>query len=422
MPELKVSKTTIITGICGGNIGVDIDLDTFFRKLVINDQIVGAKYHGKIKGSIKGTKSFYNQITFAVFSQETQKIVNVKLFGNGNLHFSGVKNVEQAEISIKIILEQLLAVKGREEINVIIIDDCFFNEKDYKDYKDAMTKKDRFQIIKIYSYPDANGISKKIGVKRKDDYVISGEICVMEGDHFVSAKFVDFSKNIYNKSGEFIGTYKYVPTYKRKNILLKNRVKVQLTSDIVSLVDRYGNENAQIIRILTNERCEIKDVSKSDKITIDYSGLPNDYIKNIGSLSCAVKAMQITIMNLNSKFNISFENKAFDRKKMRDLFLEKYKLTSYYEQEGKYQGVTLKMFYDQNDVLTRTKSPDLRKVSATFFSSGSVLLSGCTTKKDIIIAKADIINMLSENVCDITRNEQIEVDIINPDLTIWNLI
>lgn len=419
MPELKVSKTTIITGICGGNVWVDIDLDTFFRKLVINDQILGAKYHGKIKGSIKGTKSFYNQITFAVFSEETQKIVNVKLFGNGNLHFSGVKNVEQAEISIKIILEQLLAVKGQEEINVIIIDDCFFNEEDFKDYKDTMTKKDRFEIIKIYSYPDAEGISKKIGVKRKDDYVISGEICVMEGNHFVSAKFVDFSKNIYNKSGEFVGTYKYVPTYKRKNILLKNRVKVQLTPDIVSLVDRYGNENAQIVRTINETWIEAK---YSNKITIDYSGLPNDYIKGVGTLNCAVKDMKITIMNLNSKFNISFENKAFDRKKMRDLFLEKYKLTSYYEQEGKYQGVTLKLFYDQNDVLTRTKNPDLRKVSATFFSSGCVLLSGCTTKKDIIIAKADIINMLSENVLDITRNEQIEVDIINPDLTIWNLI
>lgn len=419
MPELKVSKTTIITGICGGNVGVDIDLDTFFRKLVINDQILGAKYHGKIKGSIKGTKSFYNQITFAVFSQETQKIVNVKLFGNGNLHFSGVKNVEQAEISIKIILEQLLAVKGQEEIDVIIVDDCFFNEEDFKDYKDTMTKKDRFEIIKIYSYPDAHGISKKIGVKRKDDYVIKGEICVMEENHFVSSKFVDFSKNIYNKSGDFVGTYKYVPTYKRKNILLKNRVKVQITPDIVSLVDRYGNENAQIIRTINEPWIDVK---YSNKITIDYSGVPVDYIKSIGSVSCAVKAMGIIVMNLNSKFNISFEDKAFDRKKMRDLFLEKFKLTSYYEQEGKYQGVALKLFYDQNDVLTRTKTPDLRKVSATFFSSGSVLLSGCTTKKDILIAKADIVNMLSENVLDIIRKEQIEVDIINPDLTIWNLI
>jgi TATA-box binding protein (TBP) (component of TFIID and TFIIIB) len=419
MPELKVSKTTIITGICGGNLGIDIDLDTFFRKLVINDQIVGAKYHGKIKGSMKGTKSFFNQITFAVFSQETQKIVNVKLFGNGNLHFSGVKNIEQAEISIKIILEQLLAVKGQEEIDVIVVDDCFFNEEDYKDYKDTMTKKDRFEIIKIYSYPDAQGISKKIGVKRKDDYVISGEICVMEGNHFVSAKFVDFSKNIYNKSGEFVGTYKYVPTYKRKNILLKNRVKVQLTPDIVSLVDRYGNENAQIIRTINEP---LREVKYSNKIGIEYSALPETYIKQIGSLDSAVEAMKITVMNLNSKFNVSYENKAFDRKKMRDLFADKYKLTSYYEQEGKYQGVALKLYYDKDDVLTRTKSLDLRKVSATFFSSGSVLLSGCTTKKDIIIAKADIVNMLSENVCDIIRKEQIEVDIINPELTIWNLI
>jgi TATA-box binding protein (TBP) (component of TFIID and TFIIIB) len=422
MPELKVSKTTICTGICSGNLKINLDLDIFFQKVKITSELLGAKYHGKIKGNIKGDKSFFNQITFCVYPREIQKEVNVKLFANGNLHFSGVKDESQAKASIRVILDQLVSVKGIQTFKTVTIDGIIYDKEDYNEYNStAKTKKNRFEIMKIYSYPDeVTGLSRKIGIKRLAEFVINGEPCVLEDDHFVSVKFIDFVKKIYNKSGDEIGFYTYIHKYKRKNILLKNRNITKISDDLWSITDRYDCELATIEKTLYDTEQPQKTLDlNSSKVTIEYSAVPKDCSKVPSEL---IKGAGISVVNLNSKFTINYDSKTFDKKKLKNLFSEKYNLASYYNYEGKYQGVALKLFYDENNNLVRNGYSNTRKVSVTFFSSGTVLISGTKTKQEIVVTKTDIINMISQNTKEILEETPISVDIIDPELTIWQLI
>jgi TATA-box binding protein (TBP) (component of TFIID and TFIIIB) len=398
---LAVSKTSIVTGICCGKIDSEIDLHQFFEKLEINDVVIGAKFHGNTKGNISNNRSFFNQITLVVKTPE--KTVNVKIFGNGNLHFSGIKTLKNAQDTMDILNLQLAKIRGEEKVEILVINDVLYDKKNYEKYS-SCKEKNRFEMTKIYSYPDSDGKVRVIGFKKHEDHIIDKETTVIEGDYFVSIKFKDCIKKIFNKSGVEVGYYTYTSVYKRKNVILKGKKLIQESETVVRIDNSYGDTVGTITKTITqNPECFSQ---VSGEFLTDYSCL--EKIEKLENLN-------LQISNINCKFTVSSPcGNFFNKNALNDILCKKYDLESYLNKESGYQGLSLKMYYPEES----------KKVSILFFRTGTVLMSGCVSKEEIVRAKKDFVKILEENADEILLKENVLVDEEQMDrgLTIWSLM
>ena len=116
--ELRVSTMTIIS-----NIGSNIVLEKLFENIEPDDKIKYIEY-GKLNKGVNTKKQrkprkniekkyFYNQTTMHV---EVDKIINLKIFNNGKVQMTGVKNTNQAESVIKILIDKLSSIKNKDDI------------------------------------------------------------------------------------------------------------------------------------------------------------------------------------------------------------------------------------------------------------------------------------------------------------------
>lgn len=118
--KLRISTMTITS-----NINTDINLEVISRKLSLVDfysnelgcikiELGGFPTRGYCKKDIenktKKKKTFYNQATaiIRVLDQETNlKEVNCKLFSNGRIQMTGIKSIESAEFSLKLLFDSI---------------------------------------------------------------------------------------------------------------------------------------------------------------------------------------------------------------------------------------------------------------------------------------------------------------------------
>ena len=110
MDNLRIST---MTAVC--NISDFIDLDNLYMSIDINDTIKYIHYKenqskGYSEKAAKKTrkkkikKVFFNQITLHVLNQ---KIINVKIFNNGKIQMTGLKNKIQGEETINLLINEL---------------------------------------------------------------------------------------------------------------------------------------------------------------------------------------------------------------------------------------------------------------------------------------------------------------------------
>ena len=128
--NLRVSTMTIIS-----NIGSNIILDGLFKNLETDDNIKYIEY-GKLNKGVNTKKQrkprknvekkyFYNQVTLHV---ELDKIINLKIFNNGKLQMTGVKNKTQADSVIDILISKLSSIDNKSDI----LDNFDLKKKDFK--------------------------------------------------------------------------------------------------------------------------------------------------------------------------------------------------------------------------------------------------------------------------------------------------
>ena len=117
MKNLRISTMTQIA-----EISSKINLNNLYKYLEPTDTIRYLSFGSELsKGEItkkikkprkdKEKKFFYNQITIHIFFK---KIVNVKIFNNGRIQMTGLKNSEQGKEVIEIFLEA-----NEETVNTI---------------------------------------------------------------------------------------------------------------------------------------------------------------------------------------------------------------------------------------------------------------------------------------------------------------
>lgn len=396
---LTVSKTSIVTGICCGKIDSEINLHHFFDKLQISDSILGAKFHGNTKGSVSDNKSFFNQITLVV--KTVDKTVNVKIFGNGNLHFSGIKNLGHAQDCIDRVIPEIIRIRGEEKIELLAVNGVLYDKKNYEKYS-SCSEKNRFEMTTIYSYPEIDGKVKVIGFKKYNDHIINGELVVVEDNYFVSSRFKNCVKKIFNKSGKEVGYYSYVSVYKRKNIILKGKTLIIESDTLTTVKDLYGNTIGAIHRtLLPNADIPLSQIDSGTFLT-EYC-----CIADIEKL----KNLNLKISNLNCKFTVSSPyGSFFDKAVLHEILSNKEGLESYLNKDSGYQGLSVKIYYLD------------KKVSILFFRTGTVLLSGCVSKSEIVRAKTDFVKILQDNKDKIMKKDMVKVDVLDESLTIWNIM
>ncbi len=113
-----------MTAIC--TISKENDLSEIYNKLKINDVIKFIQYKGnpnkgvshkekKQKRKNKVVKNFYNQLTIHIFNE---KIINVKVFNNGKVQMTGIKQEQQGINTVNILINELNKCIPNLELNL----------------------------------------------------------------------------------------------------------------------------------------------------------------------------------------------------------------------------------------------------------------------------------------------------------------
>lgn len=129
----------ISTITCTASIGAEIDLDLFYENLNVTENETGITFveFGKkreetlYKGFAKKflinrrrerpTKRFDNQLTIA-YRVNPETLINIKVFKNGNIQMTGIKNAEQGKTMIDKLIEIIKNVPCNivEDKNVLV--------------------------------------------------------------------------------------------------------------------------------------------------------------------------------------------------------------------------------------------------------------------------------------------------------------
>ena len=117
MENLRIST---MTAVCKSS--EEIKLDNLYNSIEINDVIKYVQYKsdmskGYSEKALKKTrkktvrKMFFNQITMHIFNE---KLINVKVFNNGKIQMTGLKNPDQGKGTIDILIKELSKLNNKE--------------------------------------------------------------------------------------------------------------------------------------------------------------------------------------------------------------------------------------------------------------------------------------------------------------------
>lgn len=128
-PEIYQIKLATIT--LNAELPINFNLKVIALYLPLDDHVIGIKCEQvcergwlkpkpppkKKKKKKKGRKDradFYNQCTINVkpYGLDSDELINMKLFPNGKISFTGVKKVVDAEVALKYILKQIAQLNG----------------------------------------------------------------------------------------------------------------------------------------------------------------------------------------------------------------------------------------------------------------------------------------------------------------------
>jgi len=130
-PEIYPIKLATIT--LNAELPINFNLKIIALYIELDEFVIGVKHeqicqrgwfkqksnrNKKKNKKNKGRKDkcdFYNQCTLNVrpYGLDTPQLINMKLFPNGKIGFTGVKRVEDAEISLRIVLDRIDQLYGR---------------------------------------------------------------------------------------------------------------------------------------------------------------------------------------------------------------------------------------------------------------------------------------------------------------------
>lgn len=421
MNSLKISTITLSTKLPN----CKINLINVGKYLDINKYVIGIKYQFGNFNIMKGQYSttvfrksknkkkdkinkilFYNQISLII--NLTNSCVNVKLFGNGSLHITGCKSINDGIETTKIVYKILKECENKTDIiflsqdeNGVLLDSNNFiytyNTKQIIGYK----SKDNTYIIqkKEYEIDHHTGmfISKRIEAQRKRIILNFENI---EIGYSKIELFKNKSKFYKNNTHVFFDKINNLIYYKNDNIIgkISYNINNEHITDKKSILDVFEYENK--CNIFENENANEKYVLKLDKDNDAFSTL-----------------IKLDVNCINVYFNLDIK---INRLKLYKLLISLNYICKYHPES--YSGVKLLYKIPLNNQIEHGICMCNNKCTCTnvtflIFQSGNVIVSGFKSEQQIknVVNKFICVCNENENIIKINNHE-------NNDFIINNLI
>ena len=363
-----------------------LNLINIGKYLQIDDNILGIKYNygkssilkgkyltsiynrSKAKNQNKVNKTlFYNQVSIIV-KLSLDKIINVKLFGNGSLHLTGIKHPSDGKAIINLIYDKLL--KLRNQFDVILLTKDINNV--YLDNENNIyTTNSKNRSIIGFKYNDIYNINKK-------DYTIDSNTGL-----FISTKYENKrTRTFLNLNGEKIGTSR-IELLKNKSKLYKNNSNIHFDYQN-GFIYYDGDGKSNIIGKIINEITTQSSLEENnDYSIIEYKYdcnpfLQSSIIYSINEFSKLTdEVLQYDINCINIYFKLDFE---LNRQRLFKELLKLSYITEY--KPEKYSGVKLRYKISKTKKLgalgicTCTNKCTCNHITFVIFQSGNIIASG----------------------------------------------
>lgn len=395
------------------------NLNNIGRYLDIDDTILGIKYHyGNGESIIKGKyltaiykksksknenkinkKLFYNQVSLIIKhigkdkdnKKCDQNIVNVKIFGNGSLHLTGVKNTLEGQEIVLILYKKLEIFKNT--FSTILL------TKDTNGvYLDSSNN--------VYSTQHSNKtiigykLTSSIYVINKKEYYIT-DIDIDSSKKlrvFMSNKLeAKRTRNILNMDGKNIG-YSKINLIRNKSKLYKNNSNIHFDKNFIFY---DGNGTSTIIGNISYEIIPQVILSENTLNLIEYNYNCNPFITEpIKEKLNNISNLNMNVNTINIYFKLDFE---LNRQRLFNKLLELNYITEYTPE--KYSGVKLTYKINQNYLndgkcLCNNKCT-CNNITFLIFQSGNIIVTGFKNINDIpdiLNTFKDIINKISNTI------------------------
>jgi TATA-box binding protein (TBP) (component of TFIID and TFIIIB) len=397
--DVKISTVTLSTKLPN----CQLNLTNIGKYLNIDEDIIGIKYNyadlsimkgkysttiykkAKVKNVEKINKTlFYNQISIIINNSGNN--VNVKLFGNGSLHLTGCKSINEGVIVTRKIYEKLDSIRYKTDTVLIT-----------KDLNNILVDKDN--LVYSYSSNQIIGYRKDLESKRytinKKDFLIDNKTSM-----FITEKIETQRRHfIHNLNGEFIG-YSKIELMKNRNKFYKKNNNIYFDTENGLI---YHNNDNIIGKIVYNiDETKITNVSyTTDIFEIEYNC--NPFVEHDYTVTSDEK-FDLNVNCMNVYFNIDYKinRQRFYERLINMNYICKYKPESY-------SGI--KLIYKiplQNNNSISGFCPCTNKctcVNITFliFQSGNVIATGFKTNEQIKFATDDFFKLCNSVKCDIKK-------------------
>lgn len=397
----------------------ELHLINIGKYLEIDSNIVGIKYKYNannmiIKGQYNYNKSkkqkckdmFYNQISLLVRIKQTkhfpENIVNVKLFANGSLHITGVKQhfknqcVEECK-NIIIIITNALYKLSMKNINILLA----------KDDNNILLDNNNYIYTNNYPY---NIIGYKTDnssyiINRKEYYVKVLDIKELENNPvFISQNIeVKRTRTILDVNGKYIG-YSKINLMKDKRKLYKNNKNIIFNDEYIFYeTNDYSNIIGNISYSIEQKQ---QSILNKNILEINYNCNPFIIKPKIHNDEILLEDFNYSLNCVNIYTNLNCE---INRNKLFTILYKKGYLIEYTPE--KYAGVKLIFkipldFKNQENVLGICKCSNkctCRNITFLMFQSGSVIVTGFRHLNEIDVLLATFKSLLDTVKHDIIR-------------------
>lgn len=400
--NVRISTITLTTKLPG----CSLNLTNIGKYLDIDDDIIGIKYNyanlnimkGKYsttiykKAKVKNVekinkKLFYNQIS--IIFNNIGNNVNIKLFGNGSLHLTGCKSIDEGDIITRKLYEKLILLRNKTDTILIT-----------RDFNNILVDKDNI----VYSYKNHQIIGYRKDLETTK-YVIHNKNYTIDvkTNMYITEKMETQRRHfIYNLDGEYIGFSKIELLKNRSKFYTKNgNIFIDIQNQLI-----YHNNDTIIGKIIYDvDTSKITDISdnvsnESDILEIEYNC--NPFIDTSYNINPDT-SFDLNVNCMNVYFNINY---TINRQRLYDYLIETNYICKYNPES--YSGIKLiyKLPLQKIDDVPYGFCPCTNKCTCVnivflIFQSGNVIATGFKNNEQIkfVVDKfIDLSNSIKENI------------------------
>lgn len=396
MAEPKVATITISTEFpnCKGLV-----LHSIGKYLPIDDEILGIKYQGARSSIIKGlyattvyrkskgkdlskinSRLFYNQVTLVLNNDGNN--VNVKLFGNGCLHLTGCKSVEEGEVVTRKMWKKLRMLDEQKD-HVLLA----------KDENNVYMDKDNM----VYSHTDKT----LLGYKTED-----GTYMIHKKEYEIDVRTrLWISRRIETKRQRSLLNFDGVRVGYTEIHLLKNTKKLykknsNLFHDKESGLIYYDSTIIGEVKYIGANMCDTSVTSTDDVVEIEY--VCSAFVER--GYSCEGVPIPVSINCMNLYFNLG---SSLNRQKVYRQLIDMNFNVNFNPET--YSGIKL-LFkipwnadYDSIDGKCKCSNKcTCTNITALIFQSGNVIMTGFKEEKGCKVVCDAVKALIHDGSSDLT--------------------